>query len=140
MIRFIILIYIVYVLSMVIHELFHYITLKLLKKNIQGVYIGEKWHVIKVGDIYISPIIFSAYISIDEQEVSSMKKYQIVIFFLSGIIGNLFLIFLSYSSNSIVATILFYINVSAVIGIFIPSIERQNDFYLMIKYLRDIQR
>lgn len=47
---------------------------------------------IKIAKLYISPVVFHGYVEIKKESLLEMEKHELVIFFLSGAVGNVFLI------------------------------------------------
>ena len=48
---------------------------------------------IKIAKLYISPVVFHGYVEIKKESLLEMEKHELVIFFLSGAVGNVFLSF-----------------------------------------------
>ena len=47
---------------------------------------------IKIAKLYISPVVFHGYVEIKKESLLEMEKHELVIFFLSGAVANVFLI------------------------------------------------
>lgn len=132
-------IYLLYVLSIIIHEFFHILTAVLLKKKINGIFIGENLYLINYKILHISPIVNGAHIEINVDQLERMNKIELIFFFTSGILGNIILLIISMSiHNLIFQTCLLFINLVAIIISAVPWINKTNDISVMIKYYRKL--
>ena len=78
-------------ISMILHELMHFIFAKVFKMPIIAVKIGADWPQIKVGKWRISPIIGNSYVEVDYDNLIKLSKGKISWFFMSGILMNFYL-------------------------------------------------
>lgn len=92
-VKYLIIMYLMYAIMVIVHELFHVITAKLFHFNIVKIELGNFFY-IHIKKLYISPFIFSGAVDIDLDSTIDKKSSYVVAFFLSGILGNLLLIIL----------------------------------------------
>ena len=130
--------YISYAISIIVHELFHLIAALLLKISIQGVYIGEKFLRVSIGKLYISPIILSGYVVVESDDYRGINTPIICAFYLSGILGNIILILLSYYciANSALSFWIILVNILSILFSLLPIIS-DNDIAMIIKLWRN---
>lgn len=136
-VKTLILSYIVFIISVVMHELFHYVTCKIFKINDVKVYIGENKLQKAIGDIYISPIITSGTTEINIDDIINLKKTQIAIIFLSGNLANFVFLIISILLNcGLISNLFILVNLFLLFSNLIPYIIRTNDMSMMLKILK----
>ena len=91
---------------------------------------------IKIAKLYISPVVFHGYVEIKKESLLEMEKHELVIFFLSGAVGNVFLIGVSLLLVSNFINFYFSIVTASVL----PFIIGNNDMTTMIKVLKEKQK
>ena len=93
---------------------------------------------IKIAKLYISPVVFHGYVEIKKESLLEMEKHELVIFFLSGAVGNVFLIGVSLL---LVSNFYFSIvNICYATASVLPFIIGNNDMTTMIKVLKEKQK
>ena len=96
---------------------------------------------IKIAKLYISPVVFHGYVEIKKESLLEMEKHELVIFFLSGAVGNVFLIGVSLLLVSNFINFYFSIvNICYVTASVQPFIIGNNDMTTMIKVLKEKQK
>jgi hypothetical protein len=135
---FLLKLYFVYAISIVVHELFHFISSVLLKKPLDGIYIGTKFMRVNIWKIHISPFIFYGYVDIEKELLEKMSRKELIIFFLSGALGNLVLgiILLFFWPDLIFSLIAFMLNIILVLASVLPFVIDDNDTDVLLSYLR----
>jgi membrane-associated protease RseP (regulator of RpoE activity) len=89
--------YLLHYYSAVVHEVFHLAAATLLKIKITGVVIGEKVLRISFGRLHVSPLLLrNSYVEVDARSLEAQSLWKVAFFSLSGSLGNLVLIMLSY--------------------------------------------
>ncbi len=88
-------IYILYGIAVILHELSHFICAKCLHLRNVDIYIGEKFFAINIKRVHVSPLITRGYIEFDSDSLLEKKKWQIIILYLSGSIANILIILIS---------------------------------------------
>lgn len=71
------------------HEFIHYIFAKIFWKEITEIKIGSDVLSVKIGKLSISPIIGNSFIIINEEQLSTSHKYQVVLFFMMPVVFNI---------------------------------------------------
>lgn len=137
MIKILLQLYLIFSLSVIVHELFHLAVLAILKRKINYLLIGCRKISFRLGKVRISPVIRSAHIDIDQQQITSMNRCELVLFFLSGSLGNACLLLLSLTGDSsIMNNGLFFINLLSIISSLVPLILPGNDMALLLMQLK----
>jgi len=91
---------------------------------------------IKIAKLYISPVVFHGYVEIKKESL-----LELVIFFLSGAVGNVFLIGVSLLLVSNFINFYFSIvNICYATASVLPFIIGNNDMTTMIKVLKEKQK
>ena len=91
---------------------------------------------IKIAKLYISPVVFHGYVEIKKESL-----HELVIFFLSGAVGNVFLIGVSLLLVSNFINFYFSIvNICYATASVLPFIIGNNDMTTMIKVLKEKQK
>ena len=122
-------------------EIFYYIASLIFKKPVDGIYIGANFMRIKIAKLYISPVVFHGYVEIKKESLLEMEKHELVIFFLSGAVGNVFLIGVSLLLVSNFINFYFSIvNICYATASVLPFIIGNNDMTTMIKVLKEKQK
>lgn len=94
---------------------------------------------IKIAKLYISPVVFHGYVEIKKESLLEMEKHELVIFFLSGAVGNVFLIGVSLLLVSNFINFYFSIvNICYATASVLPFIIGNNDMTTMIKVLKEL--
>lgn len=138
MITTLIKLYLIFIISIIIHETFHFIAITIIGKNIQGVYIGEEIFNIRIGKFYISPLVRGGYIKVDVFEIESMNNRELIMFFLSGSVGNLILLIISlFTKNTLLAFSLMIINITLIIVNLSPFFKNDNDITMLLQFLKN---
>ena len=105
------------------------------------IYIGANFMRIKIAKLYISPVVFHGYVEIKKESLLEMEKHELVIFFLSGAVGNVFLIGVSLLLVSNFINFYFSIvNICYATASVLPFIIGNNDMTTMIKVLKEKQK
>lgn len=84
-------IYIMIYFSIFLHELMHYIVAKKIRIPIMKVKIGTEWPKINFGKWKVSPILGNSYVEVDYECLIKQSRVKISLFFVMGIIMNVFL-------------------------------------------------
>lgn len=127
--------YLEYIVSVILHEVFHFIAAKIMGFPVHGIYIGEKLFRMRIGKVYFSPIIKDGFIEVSFDEIKRAKKIKIGVFFLSGIIGNILLILIGlWIDNCILRGWLILNNVVILIWNLFP-LSKENDCRMFIKFV-----
>lgn len=130
-------IYLLYLIAIILHELAHYIVAKILKVKVESLTIGEKFFAIKIGKLSFSPLAISGYVEYDENDLKKKSKFQIIFFFLAGALINAVLIivalFLINISNYAIYMVI--INAVCIITSLLPIRFLNNDFVEMYKHI-----
>lgn len=96
---------------------------------------------IKIAKLYISPVVFHGYVEIKKESLIEMEKHELVIFFLSGAVANVFLIGVSLLLVSNFINFYFSIvNICYATASVLPFIIGNNDMTTMIKVLKEKQK
>ena len=66
--------YIAVILTVIVHESMHYFVATLIKVRVVNIAFGNSLHLFRIGKCLISPLIFSGYIEVDQEELYSKKK------------------------------------------------------------------
>lgn len=72
-----------------VHESIHYIFAKIFWKEIDEIKIGSDALSVKIRKLSISPIIGNSFIIINEEQLNTSYRYQIVLFFMMPMVFNL---------------------------------------------------
>lgn len=86
MIYFIIIMYFINVISVILHEVGHFIVALIVGAKVERVCLGNKKYGIFIGKLSISPIILGGYV---ECTLDESKRFTMIIFYISGPIVNL---------------------------------------------------
>lgn len=139
MFKLFIVLYFEYIVSIISHEVFHFITAKIMGFTVHGIYLGESLFRMKIGKVYISPIIKDGFVEVSFDKGKSANKIKIGAFFLSGMIANIILIWIGcFMDNSILGGWLVVNNVVILVWNLLPF-SKNNDCSMFLKYvlLRD---
>ena len=85
------LLYVFAFFSALLHEIMHFIMALIFHIPIVNVKIGSDWPQLKIGKFLISPCLGISYVTTEYEPVLLLPKIKKVIYFISGIIINLFL-------------------------------------------------
>ncbi len=85
--------YIWLALSVFIHEGFHFAAAVMFRIKVINCKIGDSLFAIKIGKVSISPIAVYGYTDVEKAGLYGAKKSRIILFFLSGTVGNCMLVF-----------------------------------------------
>lgn len=123
-------IYIIYGLSVILHEFAHFICAKLMRLHNVDIYIGEKLLAINIKRFHFSPLITSGYIEFDLDSLMLKKNWQIIMFYMAGSFANILniliaLIIMPYMEYSIYIIL---VNVFCVSINLFPIKKLHNDF------------
>lgn len=122
--------YLLFSLLVILHEMAHYIFIKINKVVISSIEIGNLIH-LKIGKLKLSPFIFSGNIIFDVHKFNSLSLSRKAIILLSGLTSTLIIYFLVPSEFYLCKTlILIYF-----IGSCIPLPLIRTDTYLFLKIL-----
>ena len=136
--------YLVLFITVIVHELAHAFTAKMIGLDVREFKIGDDLFAVKLGRVSISlNTIFGSNVSVYSEELKTKNKMQIIIFFMSGSLANLLLIVLSVLCNNVnplYANALLWCNVYTLIGGICPIILKQNDMNKMLFYIRNIEK
>lgn len=124
-------VYLIFAISVIIHEISHYIYARIKKIKVYNVCIGEEFLSIRICGLRISPLILCGYVEFDTQSVISKSKKEIIILFLSGSIANLILIIIASCLIPVFVYSLHVIavNISAILFNTLPIKFIKNDMY-----------
>jgi|GEM_PF-4330056 len=132
--------YVLYYLSILLHELFHYLAAFILKIRIEQLRIGDELYALRIGRVSLSPLlIFTSYVVVDTDVFKDMNKKSLIFFFMSGSIANLLLAILGFIlmfKDIAMGNILLYLNVACLIFNLVPYIFYGNDMTKLIKFLK----
>ncbi len=131
-------VYIILILSVVAHEVAHYVTAKIIGLKELQIHIGSEFTKIHLGKIHISPIVFGGYVEFLQEDLLKKQKTEIIAFFLSGIAINIIIVVLSgiFYNNSRLISYVFWVNIASLSISLVPFFPPQNDVTKLIKYLR----
>ncbi|MBQ2718391.1 MAG: site-2 protease family protein [Clostridia bacterium] len=123
-------IYVTYSISVILHELAHFICAKLMRLKNVDIYIGEKFLAINIKRFHFSPLITSGYVEFDLNSLIIKKNWQIIIFYMAGAFANILIILISliimpYTKYSIYIVL---VNVFCVLTNLFPLKKLHNDF------------
>ena len=121
-------IYLIFIVSIILHETMHIMMCLILKTKITKIKIGFELFSIKIKNISISPICFYGFVEYNEK-----SKMKIIFIALSGPLINLFIFFFSFVSNDWIALMIRWINIIIFLVNIIPNPISKNDGYLIIK-------
>ena len=96
---------------------------------------GNSLHLFRIGKCLISPLIFSGYIEVDQEELYSKKKVVVILFYISGIIGNIILTIVAWRLHNYWGIWLIIYNISAIMVNVLPIAEN-NDVVAMYNYIK----
>lgn len=85
-------VYIVYCLSVIAHELAHLICAKIMHLHNVDIRIGERFLAVNIRHFHFSPLIIGGSVEVDSDTLLRKKKWQIIMFYLSGSMANLLII------------------------------------------------
>lgn len=89
--------YLLYYFSAIVHETFHVAAAAILKMQITGLVIGENILCVSFGKLRISPLLIrTSYVEVAARSLEVQSFKNIAFFFVSGSIGNILLIMLTY--------------------------------------------
>ena len=132
-------IYIIYALAVLLHELAHFICAKFIHIKIYGVRIGDRFLAMKIKKFSISPLITGGEIEFDQNDLLHQSKMRIVLMFLSGSIANLFFMIIGFCLLSVFnyAVYVIVINAFSIVFNLFPIKFLGNDFAKMYDSLKD---
>lgn len=121
-------------LSVTLHELAHLLTAKLVFGAYDELSIGNLIYPVSFQKLKLSPIIFSGYVSVEQETVLTASYKKIILFFLSGPITTLIIGTICYLA---VGTLLFRIIglYNLIIGIMFLLPLPGTDMYHLMKVL-----
>jgi hypothetical protein len=134
LIKLILRIYFLFCFSVMLHELFHFISAKFLRFKDINICLGyEGFFCIKICRLFISPFMITGSVSfsLDENNILSKRKY--IVFYLSGGLANIILIIFGIFIDSLV---LFSINSIILLLIYLPIKTLQNDMVILLEKLK----
>ncbi len=131
-IKLISIVYVIYAGSVILHEVGHLIAAKIFYKEYEEICIGNLMHVKISPKIKISPVIFSGYISVQEETVLDSSKIKAIIFFSVGFVVNFIqvIIGISFNKYSDIFALIAIINMIQCINSVIP-IEGSDGYNLI---------
>lgn len=127
--------YIAVILTVIVHESMHYFVATLIKVRVVNIAFGNSLHLFRIGKCLISPLIFSGYIEVDQEELYSKKKVVVILFYISGIIGNIILTIVAWRLHNYWGIWLIIYNISAIMVNVLPIAEN-NDVVAMYNYIK----
>ena len=133
--RIIITFYLLYALTVTLHELFHYITGKIIGLKNLEIYIGESFFRINIKKVHFSPLITNGYVEFDYIECS---KKKIIFFYLSGSLANLLLILVGLLFKNNYGYILCFMNLFIILFNLIPIRGIKNDIAELKQYINNM--
>lgn len=139
MIKGIILIYCIHVVSVLIHELAHFLAANILMGGYEEFCIGNIIKIAITPKLIVSPIILTGYVGVDKNKLLGLSGNKIVLFFLIGPFVNLFISMVLWGSYS---HILFFVISRLNLLYFICSIVPigTTDVGTMLRILKNKQR
>ena len=133
--------YVIFSISVVLHELAHLSCAKAIGLSIQSLHIGDECFAVKFGRVHISPITFyGGFVEFDEGEMREKRLLETAAFFSSGAIINTVLIAVALIipwEKPIYGDMLLWLNVYLLISSFNPIFPRKNDMNRMLKYMKE---
>ncbi|MCL1990674.1 MAG: M50 family metallopeptidase [Defluviitaleaceae bacterium] len=132
--------YIIQILSVILHELGHYLIAKRYRLKVNHIHLGYDLLKIRIKKLYVSPILIGGYLEINDSELEKLSSVQLIIFFLAGAFANLMIVgivsFLPYFpwKNMVIG-----MNIYLMIASIFPIIVFQNDMTLLISWLRRVK-
>ncbi len=128
--KVIFIVYILYGIAVILHELAHFICAKCLHLRNIDIHIGEKLFAVNIKRVHVSPLITSGYIEFDLDSLLEKKKWQIIMLYLAGSFANVLLIiialmFMNYMQYYIYAIL---VNVFCILHNLFPVKKLHNDF------------
>lgn len=129
--------YLLNVLAVFLHEMFHYIVAKMYWNNVDKIVIGNDRFALHFGKFVISPFVTGGRIDINMDNYVAEKQHKkIVIFYTAGVIANILLIAFSFGVLKGIYGI-FYVVYNFIIIIFNVIPVGENDIVSMIHVLRN---
>ena len=132
------LLYVFAFFSALLHEIMHFIMALIFHIPIVNVKIGSDWPQLKIGKFLISPCLGISYVTTEYEPVLLLPKIKKVIYFISGIIINLFLscIFLTvyHYTNQYIMFLASVLNLLVAIGNSLPI--GNTDISTLIKLIK----
>ncbi|MGN0165794.1 MAG: site-2 protease family protein [Lachnospiraceae bacterium] len=136
-------IYLLFYLSVFLHETMHAVTAKIIGLPIEKFQVGDDLFAIKVGKISVSlNCLFGSHVSFDQCKLQRKSQKQIVLFFLSGPAVNMILILIGIilkECSPLYVGALLWINVYLFAEGVFPFIPKNNDLNKMTAYLKNRQ-
>lgn len=139
LIKIIIEIYLLHVVAVILHELFHMIAGLICLQKVELVVIGCEKISINVGRFRISPLILGGRVDVDSEILERSTRIKKVCFFISGVLANLLLALLTFVYAKIMGTSvisIFYIayNIVCIVVNMLPF--ENNDMGVLLQILR----
>lgn len=129
--------YAVVIVSVIVHEIFHYLSSLILRKPVSDIYIGANFFSIKIWKLHLSPFVFYGYVEIEDELLDKMIMPELVFFYLSGALGNIVLSVLANFINSCYFSRWFFIiNIYYAIASLLPFFIGNNDITALIKLIK----
>ena len=123
--------YLVLYLAVVLHELAHFVTAKLI--GLSDVFLCIGFHGVlgfKGKNFFISSLAFSGYVSVDTVALRSMSKWKQACFWMAGLLANLFGMAVGLISGQWLVTL---INFAVVLACGIPLPIFNSDIYCFLQ-------
>lgn len=137
LLKYIIILYCVYAITVIIHELGHVISAILFHFHIKKVELGSFMQ-IRINKLYISPFIINGGVEVELDENFYKKTYRIIIFFMSGVVGNILvtILFILYVDNIVALNFGIMVNLTSIIFSILPFSDN-NDFSMLVHCLKE---
>ena len=82
LIKIIFKLYIIYAISVTLHEILHFIVALLFKIKVMGIYLGSDLLRVKIGKFYISPILKDGFVEVELDSLMNKSKFKMYFFYL----------------------------------------------------------
>lgn len=123
--------------SIILHEVCHFLIAKATGLKVKRIVIGNEKYSLKIGPIYLSPLLTSAYIVIDETSLLNLSNIRIIVFYMAGILGNIifFIIIKVLTYSNMLLSLNKYVLLVSLVANILPIIKN-NDANRMIDILK----
>lgn len=136
-------IYLLAWISVMLHEMAHYIVAKIINLKVESVHIGDRFFAIHVNKLFISPMIFAgSYLVFDREDLKDKTKKQKIAFFSAGALANLIVALVSVllrGNNNIYIDIFMWMNLYFFVENIFPFFKH-NDAGKLRKYIEKPKR
>ena len=133
-------IYMIYYVSVTLHELAHFWVAKAIGLNVKKIQIGDDLFSIKIGKCSLSiNCMYGSGVMFENREMIKKNRLQMSSFFLAGAVVNLIIMLSGHflkDSGGFYADVIFWENLYLLAGSLIPFMAKGNDMNKLMKYWR----